>query len=67
MNSVWVPATPGQTVCQVSPPLFGGLPRLSRAQLAARRRTPFTIALLCGDLWLGQHPTPPAAATLDTR
>ena len=40
MNSVWVPATPGQTVCQVSPPLFGCLPRLSRAQLAAGRCLP---------------------------
>jgi len=42
MNSVWVPATPGQTVCQVSPPLFGRLPRLSRAQLAAGRCLPAT-------------------------
>jgi len=40
MNSVWVPATPGQMVCQVSPPLFGCLPRLSRAHLAAGRCLP---------------------------
>lgn len=40
MNSLWIPAAPGQTVLQIASPLFGCLPRLSRAQLAAGRCLP---------------------------
>jgi len=53
-SSLWMPAT-------LEPCATGW------RSLPARRRTPFAIAVLCGDLWLGQHPFPPAAATLDTR
>lgn len=42
MNSLWVPAVPRQPVLQASPTLFGSLPRLSRAQLAASRSLPAT-------------------------
>jgi hypothetical protein len=42
MNSIWIPAVPGQTVCQATSPLFEGLPCLSRAQLAAGRSLPAT-------------------------
>src|SRR5512141_1427069 len=31
----------------------------------ACHRTPFAIAILCGNLWLGFHSSPPAAATFD--
>jgi hypothetical protein len=40
MNSLWIPAAPSQTVCQTASPLFGCLPRLSRAQLTAGRCLP---------------------------
>ena len=42
MNSLWIPAVPRQTVFQASSTLFGSLPRLSRAQLAASRSLPAT-------------------------
>jgi len=42
MNSLWIPAIPRQSVLQASATLFGSLPRLSRAQLAASRCLPAT-------------------------
>jgi len=42
MNSLWIPTVPRQSVLQASATLFGSLPRLSRAQLAASRCLPAT-------------------------